>query len=234
VAELTIVSFNLRGIRDRWWKREPLVIRGLAELRPDVICLQEAATWCLQARWVAWRLSRATGVRYRVRQTRKRGWRGLLEGVATLSRFPLENPAVLALGGEGRLALRAVVRAGEGLAVANTHLEHHSHASALRRRQLRRIIDWIDGLPEPQVICGDLNDVPDSPTLGELGAGYRTAHGPDLAIAGTSPAWNPHRVIDYILVVERVEVVEAGACLDKASGGTWPSDHVGLWAKLRF
>ena len=77
MTELTVVSLNLRGIHDRWWKREPLVVAGLAELDPDVVCLQEAATWCFQARWLAWRLSRRTGHEYHVAQARKRGYRGI-------------------------------------------------------------------------------------------------------------------------------------------------------------
>ena len=231
MPELTVVTFNLRGIHDRWWKREPLVIAGLAALRPDVVCLQEAATWCLQARWVAWRLSRRTGQRYDVRQARKRGWRGVLEGVATLSRHPLNAAAALPLGGSGRVALRTEVR---GLTLANAHLEHRSFASELRRQQLARIVRWLQPGDAPKVICGDLNDIPDSPALGALTETFRSAHGPDLAIPGTSPAWNPHRVIDYVMVVEGVEVLEAGTCLDTPVHGTWPSDHVGLWAKLRF
>ncbi len=147
--------------------------------------------------------------------------------------LPARGVAVLPLGGQGRVAQRTVVRTGGGLAIANAHLEHRSHASALRLQQVRRIAQWLEPCGEPQVICGDLNDVPDSPALAALG-GYRTAHGPDFAVTGTSPAWNPHRVIDYVLVVERVQVLEAGLCLDRPVNGTWPSDHIGLWAKLSF
>jgi len=234
VAELSVVTLNLRGVHDRWWKREPLVVRELAALRPDVVCLQEAATWCLQARWLAWRLSRATGDRYRVRQARKRGWKGIFEGVAIVSRFPLDRPAVLGIGGSGRVAQRAVIRAGGGLLVANTHLEHRSHNSELRRRQVRRIVAWLGTSELPRVLCGDLNDVPDSPALSELAADWRTAHPAGEAPVYTSPAHEPKRLIDYIMVVEGVEVLEAGVCFDQPSGGVWPSDHAGLWARLRF
>jgi endonuclease/exonuclease/phosphatase family metal-dependent hydrolase len=77
-------------------KREPLVVSGLAALDPDVICLQEAVTWCLQARWLAWRLSRRTGRRYHVAQSAKRGYRGILEGLAVISAFPLDSKRRLA------------------------------------------------------------------------------------------------------------------------------------------
>jgi endonuclease/exonuclease/phosphatase family metal-dependent hydrolase len=234
VAELRIVTFNLRGVHDRWWKREPLVVGGLAELRPDVICLQEAATWCLQARWLAWRISRRTGQRYHVRQARKRGWRGIFEGVAILSRYPLGDAEALGIGGEGRVALRAVVRAGGGLLVANTHLEHRAHNAGLRREQLRRIVAWLSASALPQVLAGDLNDVPESEALAELAAGWRTAHVSAETPLFSSPAREPKRLIDYIMVVEGVQVLEAGTCMDRPTDGTFPSDHIGLWARLQF
>lgn len=236
MPELLVVSLNLRGIHDRWWKREPLVVRGLAELKPDVICLQEAATWFLQARWLAWRLSRATGRRYHTVQARKRGWRGISEGLAILSRQPMGRHARLPLGGGERVAQRIVVSIeGASLAVANAHLEHRSHGGQMRRQQVRSICRWLETLDEPIVLAGDFNDTPESPALQALAAGFRPAHpasGPQLA--GTYPSWAPSRVIDYILVTAKVEVVGAGICLDTPTNGAWPSDHIGLWARLRF
>jgi endonuclease/exonuclease/phosphatase family metal-dependent hydrolase len=228
-----VATLNLRGVHDRWWRREPLVVRDLARLRPEVICLQEAATWCLQARWLAWRITRASGLHYRVRQARKGGWEGLAEGIATLSRLPLERPERLDLGGN-RVAVRVDVRAGEGrLAVINTHLEHRNEASETRRLQLDRLGRWGE-TPGPQIIVGDLNDVPGSPALAGVQAKFRPAHSAKPGLLGTWPSRDPRKVIDYILVGEGVEVLEAGEFADRPAGGVWPSDHLGLWAKLRF
>lgn len=232
MPELTVATFNLRGIHDRWWRREPLVVRDLARLRPEVICLQEAATWCFQARWLAWRISRASGLRYRVRQARKGGWEGFSEGIATLSRLPFDRPEIRDLGGN-RVALRVRVRAGEGLTVTNTHLEHRNEASETRRRQLDRLASWAQ-TPGPQVIAGDLNDIPGSPALAGVQTTFRLAHSAERGLAGTWPSWDPRKVIDYILVGEGVEVLQAGRFADRPAAGVWPSDHVGLWAKLRF
>lgn len=229
----TVVSLNLRGIHDSWLRREPLVVRGLAELRPDILCVQEAATWCFQARWLAWRLSRATGHRYRVVQARKRGWRGILEGVAVLSRHPIGGHRALGLGGEGRVAQRAVVRVGGvPVVVGNAHLEHHSRSSGLRERQAQSLVRWLENARVPALLTGDLNDVPESPALQTFAGAYRSAH-EGVEIVGTAPAWDRHRIIDYILVGEGLDVAASGTCLDQPVDGRWPSDHIGLWARVR-
>ena len=234
MVELKVVSLNLRGIHDRWWRREPLVVRGLAGLDADVICLQEAAPWCLQARWVAWRLGRATGRKYRVQQARKRGWRGLLEGLATLSRLPLAEHRVLALGPQGRVAQHVVADAqGRNICIANTHLDHRRNSQAIRRLQARSLARWLEARDEPIVLAGDFNDTPESDCLTALEPGFRVCHA-GAELRGTAPAWARARVIDYVLVTDKVEVLDAGTCFCEAVGGIWPSDHIGLWARLRI
>lgn len=208
------------------------MVAGLAKLAPDVICLQEAATWCLQARWLAWRLSRRTGRRYHVSQARKAGYRGIFEGLAVLSASPAESKGRLRLGAQGRVAQRVRLSAGGRPVVANVHFDHRGSGSDNRASQARRVVRWL-GASAPLVLCGDLNDQPDSPALAVLGEHYRSAHVEfGFEVKGTAPAWEAGRVIDYILVSPGMAVVEAGVFLDSPVNGVWPSDHVGLWARL--
>lgn len=235
MAEVTFATLNLRGLHDAWLRREPLVIGGLAELRPDVLCVQEAATLALQAHWVAWRLSRRTGRKYRVWFAPKRGYRALFEGVAILSALPAREHRTLALGGSGRVAQRLVAKAEDRVfAVANAHLEHRSRSAALRGSQVEAILGWLKDEQRPGIVAGDFNDVPESPALAAFGPGYRSVFsGRDVQLIGTSPSREPRRVIDYIMAVEGVEVLDAGTFLDQPVGGRWASDHIGLWAKVR-
>lgn len=234
MPELTIATLNLRGVHDAWLRREPLVIAGLARLNADVICVQEAATWCLQAHWVAWRLSRRTGRRYRVRFARKRGRRGLFEGIAVLSALPTGRQQVLGIGGSGRVAQR--VRIGTEnvrFTVANAHLEHRSFNGELRGSQVEAILGWLKRAPGPAVLCGDFNDVPESPALAGLTPTFRSVFaGLEVQVAGTSPARAPSRIIDYIFATEGIDVLEAGQFLEQPVDGRWASDHVGLWARV--
>lgn len=234
MASLTVASLNLRGVHDRWWKREPVIVRGLAGLEPDVICLQEAATWCLQAHWLAWRLRRATGRRYRAFHTPKRGFRALFEGVAIVTDLQVRARGSTGLGGDGRVA-QGVLLAVEGgrLVVVNAHLSHRSAREALRAGQAARVLAWAFRRGRPGVLAGDLNDVAGSPALQALAPALRPAfEAVGAAVPPTSPAWSPRRAIDHLLVTSQVAVVEAGTFLDRAEGGVWPSDHIGLWARL--
>lgn len=236
MASLTVVTINLRGVHDRWWKREPLLVRGLARLSPDVICAQEAATWCFQAHWLAWRLRRTTRRPYRAFHTPKRGRRGLFEGIATLSAVPVAGRASTALGGDGRVAQAVtVVIDGTSLRVVNTHLDHLSHRSELRVAQARRVLDWAYRGKVPALLAGDMNAVPGSEPVAAFSARLRSAHErPGLELAGTSPAWDARNIIDYVFLGEGLELLDSGVCLDAPVDGVWPSDHVGFWARVAF
>lgn len=130
-------------------------------------------------------------------------------GVALLSRFPATSWQVvrlpriplkfpLYLRGSNRLLVvdeepRAAVigrfETPDGpLTVANTHL---SFVPGWNRRQLRRLVCDLRGLPGPHVLTGDLNLKPDA-------AGRISGMRP-LATALTFPAHAPDRQLDHLL-----------------------------------
>jgi exonuclease III len=43
-AEVSVVTFNIRGIMDRWPERAPLLRRCLKQADADVFCFQEVLT----------------------------------------------------------------------------------------------------------------------------------------------------------------------------------------------
>jgi hypothetical protein len=52
--DLTVVTFNVRGVMDRWTERAPVLRDCLSELNPDVVCFQEVLTgqsWSLGAQF---------------------------------------------------------------------------------------------------------------------------------------------------------------------------------------
>ena len=119
--------------------------------------------------------------------------------------------------------------------LANAHLEHRSRSAALRGSQVEAILGWLKDSNDPAVIAGDFNDVPDSPALAAFRPGFRSIFsGREVQLVGTSPAREPHRIIDYIMAIEGVEVLDAGKFVDEPRNGRWASDHIGLWAKLRI
>lgn len=244
-SRLRIATLNVRNTADRWRARRQLVVAQLAELRPDVIGLQELRRWPNQASWITKRLNESlrAGPPYQYHSTGKTGLWGLWEGIAVLTRLPIVERGSLDLRGEHRAANWVRVRLVNGaiLEVHNTHLS--SGDQALRDRQARLLLDHIATRGEvPKLLVGDLNAGPASSTLRLLGEQLRSAyallHENEPARTWPTllrPCVATGSVIDYVLVDDHVEVVDAWLTFDRAASadpGLFPSDHFGIAATV--
>jgi len=249
-AAIRVATLNLRNTSDRWKKRAPLLLDQLAELRPDVIALQEVRVPADQARWIVDRVNARLddgGGPYAFFQTNKAGLQGKFEGIAIMSRLPFEEQEWLDLHGGGRVAQRARLRlpGGGPLDVYNTHLHHERDAGELRLAQAQRILDWMAEHPEaPRVLAGDFNALRGEPPIALISNGLRSAY---AAVHGREPErtvptplsaeWgtaDPH-VIDYIFVGDGIEVGNAWLTFDRidpADPRLCASDHYGLAADI--
>ncbi|OBI74416.1 endonuclease/exonuclease/phosphatase family protein [Mycobacterium asiaticum] len=119
-------------------------------------------------------------------------------------RFPMYLPGpnkVMVVNEEPRAAVIARLRTPLGvMTVANTHL---SFVPGWNRRQLRRLVRDLRGLPGPRLLMGDLN-LP--PAVVHRWSGMRP-----LASATTFPAPEPDRQLDHILTDDRE--LHAGAAM---------------------
>lgn len=111
-------------------------------------------------------------------------------------RFPMYLPGpnkVMVVDEEPRTAVIARLQTPLGpMTVANTHL---SFVPGWNRRQLRRLVHALRGLPGPRLLTGDLNLTP--------GAVHRWSGMRPLATAATFPAPVPDRQLDHILTDDR-------------------------------
>jgi endonuclease/exonuclease/phosphatase family metal-dependent hydrolase len=111
-------------------------------------------------------------------------------------RFPMYLPGqnkVIVVNEEPRAAVIARLQTPLGpITVANTHL---SFVPGWNRRQLRRLVRDLGGLPGPRLLVGDLNLKP--------AAVHRWSGMRPLASAATFPAHAPDRQIDHILTDDR-------------------------------
>lgn len=111
-------------------------------------------------------------------------------------RFPMYLPGpdkVMVVDEEPRTAVIARLQTPLGpMTVANTHL---SFVPGWNRRQLRRLVHALRGLPGPRVLTGDLNLTP--------AAVRRWSRMRALAAATTFPAQAPDRQLDHILTDDR-------------------------------
>ncbi len=245
-VEFNFVSLNLRTIKDRWIRRCGTMLDQLAAAEPDVIALQEASTWSLQARFVAWRLGERGMPSYAVRHVPKRGWKGFLEGLAVLSARPIVRHGSLDLGGDSRVAQRTWIEVSPGrvVDVVNVHLANGRHNANLRAEQVARLLEWIGPSIQrrPVIVVGDFNAEPDSIPIRAMVGRLRSAH---ILVHGAEPVrtapaippadgW-PGHVIDYIFVNELVDVRDCRVAFTEPSHRhphVYASDHLGLVARL--
>ncbi len=244
---LRIATLNVRNTADRWRQRRELVLAQLGELAPDVIGVQELRRWPSQTEWITRRLNQSlpAGPPYLYHSAAKTGLWGLWEGIAVLSRLPVVERGSLDLRGQHRVANWVRVRLVDGslLEVYNAHLS--SGDEALRDSQARLIMDHMATQPEiPKLVVGDLNARPASSTLRVLGEQLRSAY---ALVHGQEPTktWStPLRpgvgrasVIDYVLVDDHVEVLDAWLTFDRPAPSDptlFPSDHYGVAATVRL
>lgn len=221
-AQLRVLSYNVRGLRDDG--------AALAEVvraaDPDVVCVQEAPKYLRwRARCAA--LARRWGLLY-VAGGGSTGGTALFVHL----RVEVDGPRELALshryGWPDRGAAAAVVTKGVvRLAVASVHLplaERQRHQHASRVREALATYET-----RHRLAAGDLNERPPGPGWTAFGVGG--LHDLDPACGPTFPAANPARRIDGILATEGVEVIEHrvldGAAVARAS------DHRPLLAVVR-
>lgn len=241
-AEMRIATLNVRNTADRWRRRRPLIARQLVELDPHVIGLQELRTLPNQCARISRDASRRAEQRlvYEACRAFKTGLWGLWEGIGTLTRLPVVDCESLKLQGQRRVAQRVTVRlpGGELFEVYNAHLA--SKDEALRTRQAALILEWMRPRAQlPQVLLGDFNARPGSPTIDLITAtmrsAYATVHGREPSKTVPTPlrrgATGPGSVVDYIFLGEQVDVHDARVVFDEADPADEhlvASDHYGL------
>jgi endonuclease/exonuclease/phosphatase family metal-dependent hydrolase len=153
---LSIVTLNLLNDLTYWTERAPLVLAELSRLQPDLIALQEIS---LPTNTVAWLADRLKG--YSVHICPKKGRLGRLEGLAILSRLPVEEHHTLSLSVQGRVAHWITVpHQGNRWLFANTHMFWSPFDDYIRLHQVRRLLSSLPHHHYPTILCGDFNAMP--------------------------------------------------------------------------
>ena len=225
---LRVVTWNVWWRFGDWEARQGAILRTVADLDADVICLQEV--WAEEAGADQAQLL-ADGLGYTAASTAHRFYDGLSFGNAVLSRLPIEASESRALpDGDGRPGHRQVLLAELAgatgpIRVFTVHFDYRYDASALRAAQasaVARFVAECRGDPEaafPPVLAGDLNAVPGSDEVRSLtglspvpvpGLVFQDAweQGGDGGGGHTWDAANPYladaawpgRRLDYVLV----------------------------------
>ena len=245
--KLTVATFNIRNINDRYAERKPLLASAFAALDADIVGLQEV-------------------VFSPPRQD------DLLSGElpdrhyksfdARVERNPNFGNAILCGAGEvlaheevglghNRVAHRILV-ALPGLRTlwfANTHLHHVPGEPSVRVEQARAICEWMAAAPasDAQIVAGDFNTPPFEPAYGIMtAAGFRSAfleaNGAEPAVtwpsgiqAETMDTDGDPNCLDYIWLRGSANATLARlACNEPAPADPtlYPSDHFAILAEI--
>lgn len=224
---LRVVTWNVWWRFGDWEARQPAILRTLAALDADVICLQEV--WAErggpdQAQVLATQLG------YSAVSTTPRFYDGVSFDNAVLSRLPIRASESRPLPGpDGKPGHRQVLMADlagpdGAIPVFTIHLDYRYDASALRSAQAAAVARFVAerrGNPDvgfPPVLAGDLNAVPGSDEVRSL-TGTAPVPVPGLVFQdaweqcgdGTGHTWSaanpyladaawPGRRLDYVLV----------------------------------
>jgi len=185
---LRLLTLNIWQEQGAWERRLELLCERLATLRVDVVCLQEVRDKPGAVPNQAETIARSLGVDWVWMFAAGQTWDGGDEGVALLSRYPLEQREVQLLPSREtnrRVCLAARVRpesapaSGAGVWVATTHLAYRVADGELRERQVLALDAFVGGLREPgdsAIIAGDFNAIPEADELRFL-RGLTTLHG---------------------------------------------------------
>ncbi|MDX1414663.1 MAG: endonuclease/exonuclease/phosphatase family protein [Candidatus Promineifilaceae bacterium] len=252
VTRVTVATINLHGRADRWPERRHLLTARIVEAQPDLVSFQEIYLPIRQGTWlckqVNYRLSGSEKQPYRLVQKRyQHPIKGYLEGVGVLTRLPILYHDGLGLGYGGRVALRVHVElpSHQTMDFVSTHLHHIPFDKQAREEQSLKLVGWLQSHKTVplQVIAGDFNEPPSGLAVKYVKQSFRSAYEeyygreplatyPTALIEDSQPA----SCIDYILISPAVRrVVEANLFCDQPSredNTLYPSDHVGLIAKL--
>jgi endonuclease/exonuclease/phosphatase family metal-dependent hydrolase len=247
MGRIRVVTLNMEQDHKRWDARRELIAEQLAELKPDVLALNEVCVPLQTARWLQGVAKDRMGLEYAVvQQTRANGLAGV-EAEALLTRFPLVETGNLDYRVRDMVALVARIVLDDGpVDIYVTHLYMSRGDDSLRLYQVQQLLAWIDsrGDVTARIVCGDFNATLDKPSAALMATRFRptqtapTAFTPLAANDGgvSHPCWpRLDRCIDYIWVSEELRIVASGVCFDKASpcdASLWPSDHAGVWADL--
>jgi endonuclease/exonuclease/phosphatase family metal-dependent hydrolase len=258
-SALSLVSLNLLDDLSLWNQREPLIVRELERLQPDVIAFQEVRMSINNAQTIADKLGG-----YEVFLCPKTGERGRRDALAILSRLPVREHHKYALGHQDRVALRVVIEHQEAAwHIATTHTYWHPLNDWTRLHEAEQLIAW---LPQPGVICGDFNAEPHYPSMLKMKERFHSAH---VDVHGHEPTYtcptplfrgagarNSARrtvlnvaglvskrkmepwsgVIDFIFADPAINVQDCHVAFNHPAGHDhrmYASDHLGLFAKLQ-
>ena len=237
-----VVTLNLWNDQADWPARLGVIADTLGALRPDVIVLQEvlqdsAKGLANQAETLGDRLGYAVVFASVDGPDRAKRY-----GNAILSRHPVLDTSWVRLRPltDYRVAAHARLDiGGRPLDVVATHLHHTMEGGAIRAEQVADLLALLDQTAGARwVVAGDFNAPAHAPELSPLADRAADAFGtlhPGAAVSTLVEALgHTPRRIDHVFAGPGLTPEAARLVLAEPVGGVQPSDHRGVWVRLRW
>jgi endonuclease/exonuclease/phosphatase family metal-dependent hydrolase len=232
---LRVLCYNIHHAQGVDGKLDvPRIARVILSVKPDLVALQEMDQNTKRTQKVDQVAELARLTKMKSVFGANIDFQGGRYGNAILSRFPITRHKNHRLPnmdmGEQRGVLESVIKISkeQSILFLATHFDHRRPDT--ERRASAKFINGMVGQQKntPAILAGDLNDVPGSPTLKEIGKLWLRTNS---EITPTVPVTKPVRQIDYILVrpKDRWKVVETQV-LDEAVA----SDHRAIFAVIEL
>ncbi|MEK9162987.1 MAG: endonuclease/exonuclease/phosphatase family protein [Chloroflexota bacterium] len=192
-----VLTLNLLNDLSRWDERKNLIAQGVNDLQPDLIALQEVKLPLNTAQWLADHIGG-----YTVHLCPKTGKAKNREGIAILSRLPVEGEAYLDLQRQGRVAQYIRLKINDRrLIFANTHLYWEPGESKERMKQVERLLEWLRTTPaDAAIVVGDFNGEPDQLSIKRMRkqftSAYQASHGKEPDYTCPTPLTSKRNLIE--------------------------------------
>ena len=244
---LRLLTLNLWNISEPLEPRYRALAAGLKKLRPEIVCLQEVYRDPKSGRSQAELVADMCRLKHHVGKG----------GLSIISSQPVVRSAIEPLPQVPDDPPRQVLVAefsvaSRHLLIINTHLAYQPKMIEERRKQAQAMLAAIrrhDPKPGdcPKVLCGDFNDVPDSPAIRLVlndEIGFRDAFSechPRSRGYTYSPrnpyverSWTEDQRIDYVFLTQGLKAKHCSVVFDNTRGLDFVSDHFGVFCNLQF
>ncbi len=168
-----VATLNLEQDHKRWLYRRELIADQLAQLRPDVLALNEVCIPLQTGRYLQQAASQRLGVDYNlIQQSKANG----VDGEGLITKFLVKEAANLDY--RARESVAQVVRLeveGHLVDVYVTHLYQSRGEDSLRLYQVQQLLDWIHSRDDvaARIVCGDFNATLDMPSAKLMAGTFR-------------------------------------------------------------
>ena len=245
---LRLLTLNLWNISEPLEPRYRALAAGLKKLRPEIVCLQEVYRDPKSGRSQAELVAEMCRLNHHVGES----------GLSIISSQPAVRSVIEPLpqmpDDPPREALLAeFVVETRRLLVINTHLAYQPKMVEGRRKQAGAMLEAIKRhAPKPgncpKVLCGDFNDVADSPAIrlvlkDEIGIPRCLCQMPPAqswvhlfspGILMFDPAWTENQRIDYVFLSRGLKAKNCSVVFDGTHGLDFVSDHFGVFCNVQF